>query len=63
MVDGSTRESIREDGDAVVEYAEMDGAGTGAGVEAAMPAVRVSTLTVLPWSSTQTTTSGTVTVT
>ena len=63
MVDGSTRESVWTDGEAAAEYAETDVAGGERGVGAGMSAVRVSMLTVLPRSSTQTTTSGTVTVT
>jgi hypothetical protein len=61
--DGSTRGTDWADGVTTSEESETDGVGTRAGVELGMLLVRVSMLTVLPWSSTQTTTSGAVTVT
>jgi hypothetical protein len=60
---GGTSETGWSDGVAMVGVSEIDELGIGAGVEVATLAVRVSMLTVLPASSTQTTTSGAVTVT
>jgi hypothetical protein len=61
--DGGAGDTDWGDGVATAGVSEIDGLEIGAGVEIATLAVRVSTLTVLPASSTQTTTSGAVTVT